>query len=222
MYEIAFWGAAGHAKVLSEALMGSYIKLVALVDNRLLPSPLLDIPVLAGRTGLEEWLLRRGNTDGLLFAIAIGGAKGTDRLDSFRVMKQLGLLPHTIVHRTAFAASTAELGEGCQLLANSAVCSHARLGTSVIVNTAASIDHDCSVGDGSHIGPGARLAGEIVIGKRVFVGTGAVILPRITVDEDATIGAGAVVTQNVRRGDTVVGNPARPIRHPRTQTAKGR
>jgi len=44
------------------------------------------------------------------------------------------------------------------------------------------------------------------------IGAGAVILPGITVGADAMVGAGAVVTRDVAAGETVVGNPARPLR----------
>jgi len=49
---------------------------------------------------------------------------------------------------------------------------------SVIVNTVASIDHECRIGAGVHVGLGVRLAGCIEIGERAFIGTGAVVLPR--------------------------------------------
>ena len=79
----------------------------------------------------------------------------------------------------------------------------------MIVNTAASVDHECRVGAGAHIGPGVRLAGRVAVGERAFIGTGAVILPRLTIGCDATVGAGAVVTTDVPAGAVVTGVPAR-------------
>ena len=69
-----------------------------------------------------------------------------------------------------------------------------------------SVDHDCVIGDGSHIGPGAHLAAEVVVGARAFVGTGAVVLPRLHIGDDAVVGA--FVAHDVLAGATVVGNPA--------------
>ena len=210
MPDIVLWGATGHAKVLHEALANSGIRIVALVDNRELVSPISGIPVLRGESGLEMWLANRGMSSQMRFAVAVGGAHGDDRLALFGLMRRHGLQAQTIIHRNAFVAADAFLGEGCQVLAVAAVCTHARLGDAVIVNTSASIDHDCVIGNGVHIAPGARLAGEVVVGARAFVGTGAVVLPRLRIGEDAVVGAGAVVTRDVQAGVTVIGNPARP------------
>ncbi|MGH7537098.1 MAG: acyltransferase [Gemmatimonadales bacterium] len=50
-----------------------------------------------------------------------------------------------------------------------------------------------------------------LVKRRAAVGTGAVILPGVTIGAGAIVGAGAVVTKDVPDGETVVGNPARPI-----------
>ncbi|OLC69902.1 MAG: sugar acetyltransferase [Betaproteobacteria bacterium 13_1_40CM_4_64_4] len=212
MAKIVLWGATGQAKVLREALEGSGIDIVAIVDSRQLVSPIAGVPILIGEAGLDAWLVKHEAPATLLFAIAVGGASGTDRLKLYDLVQRRGLSAYTVVHRTAFVAADAQLGEGCQVLAKAAVCTHAKLGKVVIVNTAASVDHDCIVGDGVHVAPGARLAGEVSIGARAFVGIGAVVLPRLHVGEDAIVGAGAVVTRDVSAGATVVGNPARVLR----------
>jgi sugar O-acyltransferase (sialic acid O-acetyltransferase NeuD family) len=210
MRDILFWGATGQAKVLHDLIGGSDFRLVALVDNRAIPSPIPGVPLLHGEGGLLAWLAERGGGLNLEAAVAVGGGRGADRLGLMELLQSHHISLPTLVHRTAFVASTAIVGEGCQLLAQSSVCACARLGRGVIVNTAASVDHDGEIGDGVHMGPGARLAGEVTVGARAFIGTGAVILPRLRIGEDAIVGAGAVVTKDVPKGTTVVGNPAHP------------
>lgn len=58
---------------------------------------------------------------------------------------------------------------------------------------------------------GLEIALPVIIGRNVWVGGGAIILPGVTIGDNATIGAGSVVTKDIARGQTVVGNPARPI-----------
>lgn len=219
MSEVLFWGAAGQAKVLSEALSGTDFRLVALVDNQDVISPFAGVPVLLGEAGLDAWLDRRGGARGLFAAIAVGGARGRDRIELMNLLQARGLKSLTVIHRTAFVAADAQVGEGCQVMAQAAVCTHARLGRGVIVNTAASVDHDCVIGNGTHIAPGARLAGEVTVGERAFVGVGAIVLPRVRIGEDSIVGAGAVVTKNVPSGVTVIGNPARLI-NPKGESSK--
>lgn len=211
MRSLLIWGATGHAKVLHEAIADSDFTLEVLVDNRVVPTPLPGVAVLEGAAGLDAWLAARGGPGGLHFMVAIGGARGADRLAIAALLQQRGLQPATLVHRSAFVARGAVLGSGCQVLAQAAVCAAATLGKGVIVNTAASVDHDCVLGDGVHLAPGARLAGEVVVGERVFIGTGAIVLPRVRIGADAVIGAGAVVLRDVAAGATMVGNPARVL-----------
>jgi acetyltransferase-like isoleucine patch superfamily enzyme len=87
----------------------------------------------------------------------------------------------------------------------------ATLGRACIVNTAASIDHDCRLGEGVHVCPGAHVAGEVVIERFVMIGTGASVVPRVTIGEGAVVGAGAVVIEDVPPHTTVAGVPARKI-----------
>ncbi|HEY1629263.1 MAG TPA: acetyltransferase, partial [Tepidisphaeraceae bacterium] len=76
------------------------------------------------------------------------------------------------------------------------------------------IDHECEIGEASHICPGAALAGRVRVGNGVFVGLGANILPCLNIGDHAIIGAGATVIRDVPAGATVVGIPARIIKSP--------
>jgi maltose O-acetyltransferase len=58
---------------------------------------------------------------------------------------------------------------------------------------------------------GLEFGRPIEIGENVWIGGGALLLPGVRIGKDAVIGAGAVVTRNVGPGETVAGNPARPL-----------
>ena len=83
-----------------------------------------------------------------------------------------------------------------------------RLGSGVVVNTAAVVEHDCVVGDGVHLAPACALLGASRVGYRSLVGSGARVLPGVGVGAGCVVGAGAVVREDVADGTTVAGVPA--------------
>jgi sugar O-acyltransferase (sialic acid O-acetyltransferase NeuD family) len=211
MKDLIFWGATGQARVLREALPGSEYRLLAVFDNRLLPSPFSDVPLHVGRQGFESWLRGRKTSTEIYACVAIGGARGADRLEIQEWLGARGILPLIVIHPRAFVAVNTRIGEGSQILAMSAVCANASIGRAVIINTSSSIDHDCVVGDGVHVAPGASITGEVDIGDYAFIGAGAVILPRLRIGKGAVVGAGAVVTSDVPPGCIVAGSPAKSL-----------
>ena len=209
MKNVIFWGATGQAKVLREALSSTEFQLIAVFDNRPLPSPFPDIPIYLGPDGLASWLEEVPSVPGVHSCVAIGGSRGSERLALQQWLQEQGIEPLTVIHPRAFLAGDVTVGSGTQILAMAAVCAGASLGQAVIVNTSASVDHGCVLEDGVHIGPGAHLAGEARVEKNAFIGAGAVVLPHVNIGRGAIVGAGAVVTHDVAANSTVVGNPAK-------------
>lgn len=219
MKEMIFWGATGQAKVLRECMRGtSGPALVALFDNRQnIRSPFPDVPVYTGTKGFQEWWAQRADADRLGFLVAVGGDKGRDRVELQVYLESQGLVPLIARHQTAFVAHDAHIGAGSQILAMAAVCVEAQIGRACIVNTSATVDHECILGDGVHICPGAHLAGCVEVGAYATVGTGAVVLPHVKIGEGAMVGAGALVREEVLPYTVVVGNPAKLIRRVRRE-----
>lgn len=205
---VVLWGAAGHARVLRDALAGmGGAPIAAVFDRVAAPPPWPGARVHVGRDGFARWL---ADWDGAApaFLVAIGGARGADRMGIADWLRAQGLSPATLVHRSAVVEPSAVLAPGAQVLAGAVVGAGASVGAQSIVNTRASLDHDSSLGPGCHLAPGVTVCGETVIGARVFVGAGAVIGPKLRIGDDATIGAGAVALRDVAPGARVWGAPA--------------
>jgi sugar O-acyltransferase (sialic acid O-acetyltransferase NeuD family) len=204
---IICWGAKGQARVLREFFPTLGYDLIACFDNDpSAQSPFHDVPLVGDWSAFANW--REQHAGEIACVVAIGGDHGKDRFELQQRLSNSGLTPATLIHPTAFVAASATIGAGSQILALSALCADARLGDACIINTHASVDHECTLGRGVHIGPGATVCGEVLIEDFVFVGAGATILPRLRIESGATIGAGAVVTGNVSAGSCVVGVPA--------------
>ena len=142
------------------------------------------------------------------FFVSIGDNAIRRKVSEWLSAKQL--FPVNIIHPTAWVCDSAILASyGLLIAANAVVNPLAEIGVGVICNTGCIIEHECRIGDFSHIGPGAVLCGNVSVGKNTFIGAASVIRQGITIGDNAIIGAGAVVVKDVPDNACVKGNPAR-------------
>ena len=80
------------------------------------------------------------------------------------------------------------------------------------MNTCASVDHDCCLGDYVHVSVGAHVAGTVIIGNSTWIGAGAVVNNNLHITDSCMIGAGAVVINDIVERGTYVGVPARKLK----------
>jgi UDP-N-acetylbacillosamine N-acetyltransferase len=162
--------------------------------------------VLGGRERLEH--LRQDGVGYLL----LGFGNCEARLELARLVREKGFRLATAVHPSAVVAADAVIGAGTVVAAGAVINPGATIGENVIVNTCASVDHDCRVEDGAHVCPGVRLAGNVFVGRAAWVGIGATVVDRTRIGSGAIIGAGAVVVDDMPDGVVARGVPARVIR----------
>jgi len=210
---LVIWGATGQSKVLAECVSYSGYEVVALFDNNPeVVSSLPGVPLYHGIAGFERWFSEWTAREPLNFIVAIAGNRGKDRLSIHQMLQSRGLEPISAIHPTAFVAHNARLGMGAQVLAQAAVCVEAHLGDCCIINTCASVDHECHLEEGVHVAPGAHLAGCVHVGRYAMIGAGATVLPRIGIGQGAIVGAGSLVVKNVSPYTVVFGSPAKHLK----------
>jgi len=115
-----------------------------------------------------------------------------------------------LIHPKAWVSPSSSIGIGSVIFAQATLQSQASIGRGSILNTSCSVDHDCRLADGVHIGPGARLAGGVYVGSRSWIGIGSSVVQGVRIGLDVTIGAGAAVVHDIADGLTAYGVPARP------------
>lgn len=206
------WGAKGHGIVIRDVLDNYNCCLEAVFDNdKSLRSPYNDVPLIYSKDGFESWV-KSNNIENLGFIVAIGGARGKDRVDIANYLSSYGLDDISFIHPHTFISRDVVFGKGVQVMAGTVISVRVSIGDYTIVNHQTNIDHECTLGNGVHIAPGAILTGCVDVKDYAMVGAGSTVLPNVTIGEGAIVGAGAVVTRDVGDGDVVVGIPARKMK----------
>jgi sugar O-acyltransferase (sialic acid O-acetyltransferase NeuD family) len=200
-------GAGGHARVLLDALelIGAKVIGVLDADAGLAGKQVMGYPIL----GDDDVL--RGHAPGSIALVnAIGSVDSMQlRKSIYEKLRRTGHVFASVVHPRATVSRHAVAAAGLQVMAGAVVQAGARLGEDTIVNTAATVDHDCLIGAHVHIGPGVTLSGNVQIGEETHVGTGATVIQGVRIGARCMVAAGAVVVENVRDGTRVKGLPAK-------------
>jgi GDP-perosamine N-acetyltransferase len=129
-----------------------------------------------------------------------------------------GFKPVTIISPQAMVIGPAEIGEGAIICGFCTITTNVRIGRFFHANIYSYVEHDAVIGDYVTFAPRVNCNGNITIKDLAYVGAAAAIRQgdygRPTViGRAALVGMGAVVLGSVADGETVAGNPARPIRH---------
>jgi len=197
---VAVIGAGGHAKVVASTVMAAGHQVVGFYDDdsQKWGSHIFDIPVIGSVSELTSENCSHA-------IIGIGSNEVRKHL-----AQQLDLDWITVVHPFAWIHPDVSLGVGTVVCAGAIVQPYAQIGSHVILNTKASVDHHCYVGDYVHIAV-SHLAGGASADEGAFLALGSIVLPGVRVGAWATLGAGSVATKDVPPRTTAVGIPARAI-----------
>lgn len=198
-------GAGGHGRVVADTAEAAGWSDVAFLDDDLASAQGLAWPVLGP---LAELVHHAPSFNDVIVAIADAQCR-----QSFiaRVEAGHGNLA-TVISPAASVSVRASIEPGCVVLAGAVVQAGAQLGVGCIVNTAATVDHDCVLGRYVHVAPGAHLAGAVTVGQGSWIGIGSTVNDGLVIGQQCVVGAGAAVVTHVDDGATVVGVPARPVR----------
>lgn len=191
------YGASGHGKVLLDSLVQSGVVIDGFIDDDSSKISFMNLPVIS-KSNIKD-----------LDIIYCGIGSTIVRRDIFSKML-INWQPHISIF--SVVSDNSIIGNGSVVLHGAVVQSGSTVGRFVIINTNASVDHDCRIDDFVHIAPGVTICGDVSVGSGSWIGAGAVVIQGVTIGKDVTVGAGTVVISDIPDGVTVVGNPARIIK----------
>jgi sugar O-acyltransferase (sialic acid O-acetyltransferase NeuD family) len=127
-----------------------------------------------------------------------------------------GLRPWRVRARNAVVLDSVQIGDGVILSAFVTLTCNIRIGRHFHANIYSYVAHDCVIGDFVTFAPGVHCNGNVTVEDHAYIGAGAILRQGqphqpLIVGRGAIVGMGAVVTKDVPPGETVVGNPARPL-----------
>ena len=195
-------GASGHGTVVAEiAELIGYTDIIFCDDDHAKHgTAVLQYPVAGDRSIIP------GGTH-----VAIGIGINSVRQQLVEHAAENGWHLPVICHPGAVLSRSAEIYDGAVIMACAAVNARSVIGRGAVLNTSCSVDHDCRLGECSHIAPGAHLSGNVTVGDLSTVGIGSCVKQNISIGANVVLGAGSVVVKDVPDNVVAFGNPARVI-----------
>jgi len=195
---VVLLGAGGHAKVVQATVEAAGQRVEAILDDDARWWGQLRFGV-----KIEGPIARLATSSPRPAVIAIGANEVRRAIAERFAMEWI-----TVVHPRATVHASVRLAPGTVVCAGAILQPDCQIGRHCIINTAASVDHDCHCDDFVHLAPGVRLAGGVHVGAGVLLGVGAVVVPGVAVGERTTVGAGSVVLRDLPPHVVAVGSPA--------------
>ena len=201
--KVIILGGGGHAGVLIEILRMLDIEIIGVADPNLTKESVVHtgIPVI----GCDEAVINYSPGD-LLLINGLGPVpKSFNREALSKKFIALGYRFLTLVHPQAYVSSSAQIRSGAQIMAGAIVQAGSRIGAMSVINTGAIVDHDCKIGEYSHLAPGAVMCGGVETGCGVFVGSGSVVIENLSLGDNSLLAAGVTLRRNLNAGEIFYG-----------------
>lgn len=140
-------------------------------------------------------------------ALGVGyvGDNSSVREKLYTKYKDIGFGFPTIIDPSSIISASAVIQEGVFVGKGAVVNANAQVERCSIINSKALVEHDCAIGEFSHVAVCAVLCGGVRIGRKVLVGANATVLQELRVANNAVVGAGGVVLADVPENTKALG-----------------
>ncbi len=197
MKRVIIIGAGGHGKVVADIVKCCGDEAVGFLDDKSLDA----IPQFNVIGTIQDI----GCFDDVWYFPAIGNASIRESIFA----RHPNVRWYTAIHPTSVVADDITIGHGTCVMANAVVNPGTKIGIGCIINTASTVDHDCTIYDFVHLSPGVHISGTVTVGKNTWIGIGASVVNNVSICDSCIIGAGAIVINDIEYAGTYIGVPAK-------------
>lgn len=202
-------GASGLGKAALEIFQSNNVVVYCFLDDN------------AALTGTElNGVSVLGKTDDETFLKVIGPkCEAFIALDDNKYRKSLvemliedkKVMPVNAIHKSSVISETAQFGHGNFINMSVNIGTAAKIGNHCIIHSRAIVDHDAELEDFVQIGAGSIINAGVKVGKSAFIGSGVTVISGVSIGPGARVGAGSIVISDVKKNETVFGNPAKAV-----------
>ena len=188
--KLAIIGDGGHGKVVGEIALLNQYKTIDFYDDKKNEIKEYPFKIIGNINQLKNNIKYYDD-----FFVAIGDNK--TRCDQILWLKKEKNNIINLIHPKTIISQFSSIGLGSCVMANAVINPGTVIQDGVIINTSASIDHDCLIKAYAHISPNCSLSGNVCIGKFSHLGTGSSIHPGIHIGDNVRIGVGSKIYKDI-------------------------
>lgn len=211
MENLVLFGGGLHANVCIDIFEkdGKY-NIVGIIDSIAeIGSSMFGYPVI----GRQEDIIELIETYRIAFGfITIGDNYARKFVRDIIISLVPDLLFVNAIHPSVSIGRNVKLGIGIVMMANVVVNPDSEIEDFCILNTGAQLEHNCYMGEFSHLSAGSITGGKVTIGKFSAITLGVTIIDRVSIGENTVVGSGSVVLKDLPDNVLAYGNPAVIIR----------
>lgn len=206
---VVIFGAGGLGKAALEIFQSNNVVVYCFLDDNasLAGTEINGVSVL-GKTDDDEFLKFIGSKSEAF--VALDENKYRKSIVEF-LNEEKKIMPVNAIHKSAFISESASIGHGNFINMSVNVGTGAKIGSHCLLHSRAIIDHEVELDDFVQVGAGSILNSGVKVAKNAFIGSGVTVISGVSIGSGARIGAGSVVIADVKKNETVFGNPAKPV-----------
>lgn len=197
MEDIILLGLGGHAHSVVDSIeqAGRYNILGFLDTEEMQEKHFRDYRVLDTDDALQKYF-DKGVTNAFVTIGFMG--HGNVRNQLYKQLKDIGYIVPNIIDSTAIVSKNTVLEDGIFIGKNAVINANSQIGKMCIINTGVIVEHDCRIGEFSHIAVGSILCGGVTVGEQTLIGANATVIQEQKVGSCCIIGAGTIISKDVQ------------------------